>query len=306
MQTYALKTKKSNNRRPEVMHELDSTQPMNSEKINLSTGRSLELPEVLRSRVQTQFGFSPDSIRIRESAQVADMGAKAAAQGNVISFAPGVYDPYSEAGQTLIGHELHHIAEQARGLGANVPGGAIHYNRSSEAASDISGSMFASGGSIASAAPVTPMSVSAAPVQGFFKKLMNLFKRKPKEKTENFIRDEEWDNLNECDNRAYALHGQKDEYGEYDDDYNQDPHYYDYIKGYITKDKFMELYNVGKQGNSENYGSKKMETEPVVNSRGGGGLMSKLWSGIKGIGSGIANKFKRRKTEYKFGETIID
>jgi hypothetical protein len=394
MHTYASKNKKSDVKRPIAAQEFYNAKPINSGSINLDEGRSLELPEMLRSRVQEQFGFSPDSIRVRESAQVADMGAKAAAQGNVISFAPGVYDPYSKAGQSLIGHELHHIAEQASGLGAGASSGSIHYDRSSEAASDISGGLFASGAGMASATAVTPISASAAPVQGFFKKLMNLFKRKPKEKTENYIRDEEnmkrndeWDALNSGylsapsalnndlyhDDETQAMEDKyindeitKEEYDEYIrqknnnkidiDKMREDINNYSGINetnkneeklditpeegAHIMREKSKADF-LSKKGKTEldysflrkeiehdEYKRRKIEenkinkmetehdldfdfdydpdTEPVDNSRGGGGLMSKLWSGIKGIGSGIANKFRRRKTEWKFGETILE
>jgi len=170
MQAYAEKTK-STSGKSVMKEEQQGFEPEPSGIINLAGGgRSLDLPDTLRSRVRTQFGLNMDSLRVKESAQVADLGASAMAQGNIISFAPGVFNPNTSSGQEIIGHELHHITEQARGLGSNIEGSNIHYNPSSESASDAAGRAFASGfaqGEGASFAPsVTPVAASAAPVQG--------------------------------------------------------------------------------------------------------------------------------------------
>jgi len=178
MQTYAQKAKKAQKQslnqtpviaRSEATQQSTLPSPDITDSIDLgSSGRSLQLPEVLRERVQSQFGFSPESIRMKESSQVADFGAKAMAQGNIISFAPGKFDPYTESGQSLIGHELSHIVQQAKGLGSNIESSNIHYDPSSESASDTAGHLFATGsaGTMSSASPITPIAASAAPVQG--------------------------------------------------------------------------------------------------------------------------------------------
>ena len=170
MQAYATKTEKISSKSV-LKEEQQGFEPEPSGIINLAGGgRSLDLPDTLRSRVRTQFGLNMDSLRVKESAQVADLGANAMAQGNIISFAPGVFNPNTSSGQEIIGHELHHITEQARGLGSNIEGSNIHYNPSSESASDAAGRAFATGfaqGEGAGFAPsVTPVAASAAPVQG--------------------------------------------------------------------------------------------------------------------------------------------
>ena len=179
MQTYISKTESTADV-PAMKEEQQGFQPEFSGNINLSGGgRSLDLPNTLRSRVRSQFGLNMDSLRVKESAQVADFGAKAMAQGNIISFAPGVFNPNTSSGREIIGHELHHITEQARGLGSNIEGSNIHYNPLSESASDAAGRLFASDsintmsvtqgdGSLVSSAPaVTPAAASSAPVQGY-------------------------------------------------------------------------------------------------------------------------------------------
>jgi len=168
MQTYAAKTKK--NAAKQGQQKNHPPAPLASlGNIDLgSSGRNLQLPEVLRERVQSQFGFDPTSIRFKESPEISGTGAKAMAQGDVISFAPGKFDPYTESGQSLIGHELSHIVQQAKGLSSNIKGSNIHYNPASESASDAAGHVFATGGSsqMSAALPVTPVSAASAPVQG--------------------------------------------------------------------------------------------------------------------------------------------
>jgi len=190
MHAYATKTKSTADKSVR-REEQQGYEPESSGIINLAGGgRSLTLPGTLHSRVQTQFGLNLGSINLKESSQVADMGAKAMTQGNIISFAPGAFDPYTVSGQAMIGHELHHITEQAKGLTSNIKGSNIHYDPSSESASDAAGSIFASGGmpNINEAGPVavsgmpsvTPAAADTAPVQGFkgiFNSFFNLFRK---------------------------------------------------------------------------------------------------------------------------------
>jgi hypothetical protein len=55
------------------------------------------------------------SVRMHEGPQVTDMGAAAYTQGADIHFAPGQYQPGSQGGQELIGHELAHVVQQSQG-----------------------------------------------------------------------------------------------------------------------------------------------------------------------------------------------
>ena len=189
MHAYATKTESAADKSV-MKEEQQGTYPEFSGIINLAGGgRSLDLPNTLRSRVRSQFGLNMDSLQIKESAQVADFGANAMAQGNIISFAPGLFNPNTSSGRELIGHELHHITEQARGTGSNVEGSNIHYNPVSESASDAAGRIFASSSidSISSlsagadsAPSVTPAAAASAPVQGDFKfsDIFSIFRKK--------------------------------------------------------------------------------------------------------------------------------
>jgi hypothetical protein len=55
------------------------------------------------------------AVRVHQGSQAAGIGALAYAQGTDLHFAPGQYQPDSEAGQALIGHELAHVVQQGQG-----------------------------------------------------------------------------------------------------------------------------------------------------------------------------------------------
>ena len=57
-------------------------------------------------------------MKLYENKAVGDAGAEAVAQGNKIAFAPGKLDFSSPSGQELLGHEISHVASQARGEGS--------------------------------------------------------------------------------------------------------------------------------------------------------------------------------------------
>jgi hypothetical protein len=50
-----------------------------------------------------------------ESQEASQLGALAYAQGNDVHFAPGQYNPASQSGQELLGHELAHVVQQCNG-----------------------------------------------------------------------------------------------------------------------------------------------------------------------------------------------
>ena len=74
-----------------------------------------ELPEDVRVQMESSFGADFSAVRIHEGPQAAALGAQAYTQGTDIHFAPGHYDPSSESGQALLGHELTHVVQQSQG-----------------------------------------------------------------------------------------------------------------------------------------------------------------------------------------------
>jgi len=133
-------------------------------------GKKLNIPENLSESIQGGFGIDMSKLSLFESPEVAKMGAKAAAQGNIIRFAPGEYKPDTTEGLKTLGHELNHIREQAQGnIQANVEGTNIHFDPVHEASCDRVGEAFASG-ALSDATPVSMGSVvvNSAVVQGIW------------------------------------------------------------------------------------------------------------------------------------------
>ena len=143
-----------------------------SGNFNSQHGTELHLPEELKSRMEARFGFNLSGVRFRESSEVRELGTKAVAQGNTISFAPGVFDPTTMTGREIIGHEMAHVVQQAKGqVNADIPGTNIALNPSLEHSADFEGSMAAidTGTSMAAQAPLMSLDaapVSSAPMQG--------------------------------------------------------------------------------------------------------------------------------------------
>jgi len=125
---------------------LESPEIQLTRVLNPYSGRELDLPESLVDSIQGGFGIDMSKLSLLESPDVAQMGAKATAQGNVIRFAPGQYNPDTTEGLELLGHELNHVREQAQGkVQANVEGTNIHFDPMHEASCDRVGEAFASG-----------------------------------------------------------------------------------------------------------------------------------------------------------------
>ncbi len=72
--------------------------------------------------METTFGQSLSHVRVHEDHRAVLMGARSFAVGSDIVFAPGQYDPGSEAGQQLIAHELSHVLQQRPGATEVVSG----------------------------------------------------------------------------------------------------------------------------------------------------------------------------------------
>ncbi|MBO9698558.1 MAG: DUF4157 domain-containing protein [Sporocytophaga sp.] len=75
-----------------------------------------KLPSKVQTKMENSFGedFSDVSIH-KNSSQSKDLNAHAYTHGTNIHFAPGQYNPESQKGQELIGHELTHVVQQRAG-----------------------------------------------------------------------------------------------------------------------------------------------------------------------------------------------
>ena len=78
-------------------------------------GSGTALPDNVRVQMEGAFGADFSAVRIHEGSQAASVGALAYTQGTDIHFQPGQYNPYSQRGRELLGHELTHVVQQSQG-----------------------------------------------------------------------------------------------------------------------------------------------------------------------------------------------
>ncbi len=117
------------------------------------------MPTVMREKMEGAFGMDLSSVKLYENKAVGDAGAEAVTQGSKIAFAPGKLDFSSTRGQELLGHEMSHVASQARG---EVHGSGLVNDSALEAKADMEGFKAARGESVASAPLSNASAVSAA------------------------------------------------------------------------------------------------------------------------------------------------
>jgi len=92
--------------------------------VNLTqNGGGSALPQNVQSKMEEGLGADFSGVRIHQDGQAEKLGAQAFAVGNDLHFAQGKYDPGSQGGQELLGHELQHVVQQRDG---RVGGPAMH------------------------------------------------------------------------------------------------------------------------------------------------------------------------------------
>ncbi|MBO4915762.1 MAG: DUF4157 domain-containing protein [Oscillospiraceae bacterium] len=126
--------------------------------------RRVDLPSAIREKMEDAFGMDLSAVELYESKGVDSIGANAVAQGSRIAFAPGKHDFSGLSGQTLLGHELSHIASQARG---ESRGRGMLIDSSLEAKADREGAMAAAGETVYAAvgSAAAPIASEGAPMQ---------------------------------------------------------------------------------------------------------------------------------------------
>ena len=124
----------------------------------LGTGHAM--PEPVQAKMEESFGADFSGVRLFESPVVSDNGAQAVASGKNIAFAPGQLDLNSSKGLGLLGHELSHVASQARGV---VSGHGFVNDSALEHKADAEGAKAASAFDSLSGQTLTPMSTAGAP-----------------------------------------------------------------------------------------------------------------------------------------------
>jgi LysM repeat protein len=115
-------------------------------------GGGKAIPEDVQTKMEGAFGADFSGVRVHESARPQALGALAYAQGTDIHVAPGQYDPRSQRGQELLGHELTHVVQQAQGrvsATAQAKGVGVNDDAGLERKADEMGARAARGESVA-------------------------------------------------------------------------------------------------------------------------------------------------------------
>lgn len=85
------------------------------EPLTSTTSAGSPLPSGVQRKMESSFGADFSGVRVHEGPQASEMGAVAYAQGSDLHFAPGQFNPGTQAGDALIGHELTHVQQQRAG-----------------------------------------------------------------------------------------------------------------------------------------------------------------------------------------------
>ncbi|MBE8990496.1 DUF4157 domain-containing protein, partial [Nostoc sp. LEGE 12450] len=124
------------------------------------------LPEPVLAKMQTAFNADLSDVKIHTDGQAEKLGSQAFASGNDLHFAQGKYDPESQSGQALIGHELSHVVQQRQGR-VNIPklpgegNSIVVQDQALEAEADVLGNKAA-----ASPDAITKESIQAKKIDG--------------------------------------------------------------------------------------------------------------------------------------------
>ena len=158
--TYEQKKKQGSKKagaEPSVVGGMESSFP-NSAMVN-ELGHRVDMPVVMREKMAGAFGMDLSAVKLYENRAVGEAGAEAVTKGSNIAFAPGKLDFSSTRGQALLGHEISHVASQARG---EVKGKGLVNDSALEARADREGMKAARGEGVASAPLSTASAASAA------------------------------------------------------------------------------------------------------------------------------------------------
>lgn len=124
-------------------------------------GTAKAMPTAVRLEMEQTLGADFSDVRLYESPLVSQGGAEAAASGNQVAFAPGRMDFTSAAGLELLGHELSHVASQARG---EATGSGFLNDPALERRADADGARAMRAFDHVSGGDLTPMSTGPAPI----------------------------------------------------------------------------------------------------------------------------------------------
>ena len=155
----------------------------------------IDLDGAMRERMESHFGPGVSRVRLVQSDLPGQLGARAVAQGDLIRFAPGAFQPGTEAGARLLSHELGHVVQQSRGGAMGGAAGLPLYDSGAEAGANAIASRAMGGGLSGGLGSFSPAPAAQAPMQGdgFFARIKKWFadRRAAKEAAEEEKRQNE-------------------------------------------------------------------------------------------------------------------
>ena len=89
----------------------------------MAQSKGSPLPADTKEKMQGLFGADFSSVRVHTNSALPPAGAEAHTVGNDIFIKSGKYDPHTSDGRRLLGHELTHVVQQAKGQVKVKPGG---------------------------------------------------------------------------------------------------------------------------------------------------------------------------------------
>ena len=119
----------------------------------------------LAAKLSPAFGADLTGVRVHPDSDVAPaIGARAFTVGHHVAFAPGEYNPNSDMGSRLLGHELAHVAQQSKGVTHSHPSGPPRASVEAwEHEAEAAGNAIASGGHVGRLTPFQTSSVQRSP-----------------------------------------------------------------------------------------------------------------------------------------------
>gem|GEM_PF-5845062 len=110
------------------------------------------VPPAVRQLYESTYGHDLSGVRVHQNGVAESIGAVAVARGSDLHFASGHYQPHTDAGRALIGHELAHTVQQRR---AGKPGSGLDRDAGREREADDAAAAALAGRSAAIAGVAT-------------------------------------------------------------------------------------------------------------------------------------------------------
>ncbi|MEH2120989.1 eCIS core domain-containing protein [Nostoc sp.] len=134
---------------PEMLQPKQAEQTLKDlPEVNLAPSSGGQpMPKLVQQKMETSFGTDFSDVRIHEGSQAEKIGAQAYTQEKNIHFRPGKYQPTTQSGQELLGHELTHVVQQRAGqvTAPQCKGVAINTDPQLETEADVLGAKAARG-----------------------------------------------------------------------------------------------------------------------------------------------------------------